>query len=102
MASPTGTDYYRAVARFHDGGWFILEGRSPWIEHYFRHDLIGEHARWWLKLQMRYAPKWRWWQLKPPAPPYTFRIEPAPLPHEEAAAWALTAVAIWKMLTSGR
>jgi hypothetical protein len=90
-------DYYRAQVRF-GRGWFILEGRSAWIEHYFRHDPIGEHARWWLKMERRHATRWRWWQLRPPSPPFSFRIEDPPRLHEEIAAWAITAVAVWKAL----
>lgn len=76
--------------------WFVVEGTDPWNRRALDDGLIGEHARWWLKLQQKYQ-RWPWWQLRPP-PAIT---EPRFItvgPYDRALAWLVTAYAIWQAL----
>ena len=96
-ASPMTSDYYQRTLRW-GRGWMIVEGPSPYIQLLFRSKLLHEHGMFMLGLQTKYGERWHWWQLKPPMRSWTIRFEDPPTPVEEVAAWALTAVAIWRMV----
>jgi hypothetical protein len=50
-----------------DGTYLVAEGIDPWNRHVFAGGPLGEHARWWLKLQQKHQ-RWPWqpWKLEPP------------------------------------
>ena len=92
--------YYQARLRW-GRGWFIIEGPSPYIRLLFRRPKeLHEFA--WFMLQQESKTWFRswapWWVLRIPSRPWDVRFEDPPMPHEELAAWALTAVALWRAL----
>lgn len=60
-------------ARLDRDTWFVIEGTDPWNRYALAPGPIGEHARWWLKLQTKYQ-RWPWWRVMPPPPITTIRF----------------------------
>jgi hypothetical protein len=90
--------YYQRTLRWR-GGWMVVEGPSPYIQLLFRRSReLHEHAMFMLGLQDKYESRWPWWRMTPPPRHWNIRFEDPPTPPEELAAWALTVVAIWRML----
>lgn len=79
----------------------VFTGRTPWMRHSLRSDVIGDHARFIIDTIRKYerAP---WWRLWDPVPRY-FDIEdyepPAPTSFVvELVGYAIAAVAAWRAL----
>lgn len=95
MADPVS--YYQRRVRW-KGGWVIVEGPSPYIQLLFRRSKeLHETGMFFLGLEDKYGQRWPWWQLKPPVRAWNIRFEDPPTMIEQLLAWALTAVAIWRM-----
>lgn len=45
-----------------DGDYFVVEGTDPWNRHALEPGVLGEHARWWLKLQQKHQ-RLPWWRI---------------------------------------
>lgn len=76
--------------------FMVVEGTDPWNRYAFARGPIGDHARWWLKLQIKYQ-RWPWWRPKPPPPVSTVRLIELG-PYDRALAWLLTLYAIARAL----
>lgn len=47
--------------------YMVVEGLDPWNRHAFTLGPLGDHARWWLKLQQKHQRQpWQPWRLEPP------------------------------------
>lgn len=46
--------YVSRPARVDADTYFVVEGTDPWNKHALDDGFIGEHARWYLKLQIRH------------------------------------------------
>jgi hypothetical protein len=88
----------RRAIKMRDGTYIEVEGIDPWNTYALEPGFLGEHARWWLKLQQKYDRRWKaWklWQIMPPPPISTMRWYKLS-PIEEAGGLLLTAYAVWK------
>lgn len=85
--------YASRPARLDRRTYFVVEGTDPWNRYALDTGPLGEHARWWLKLQQKHQ-RWPWWRLRPP------RITEARIitvgPYDRAIAWLVAAYAIWR------
>jgi hypothetical protein len=57
--------YVSRYMRLEPDLYFCVEGIDPWNKHALTAGPLGEHARWWLKLQQKHQ-RWPWWQTFPP------------------------------------
>lgn len=88
--------YISRPVRIDRDTYFVAEGTDPWNRHAMDTGLIGEHARWWLKLQQKHQ-RWPWWRAFPPPPITEPRIITVG-PYDRALAWLVAAYAIWRAL----
>lgn len=91
------TYYSRRVRIGHRVYW--VEGRLPEVAHYFDMGPLGEHCRWWVKLQVKHdRRRWHVWQAAPPPPLVDMQSLDLTW-YDRALAWAF---ALWALVTMGR
>ena len=84
-----------------DRSVYRIAGTDPLNELALAPGLLGEHARWMLRLKQRYQ-RWPWWQISPPRPITTIVwLDDDDLTisvFDRIVALLITAYAVWKAL----
>lgn len=80
-----------------DGTSVYAVGTDPMNRYVLDSGLIGEHARWWLALQVKYQ-RWPFWRMAPPPPVTTVAFTAKIRPVDKLVACVLTGWALWQCL----
>jgi hypothetical protein len=92
--------YVAPAVRFGRHTRLVFHGRYPEIPYYWRRDALGEHARWMLKMHMKYD-RWPTWRelLRPGRLEFPTTLTIVDIPWwAEWAGWLIGLWACWEAL----